>query len=376
MKGRGTRVLTPTDLQAVSGEDAHVKTHFIIVDAVGVCESDKTDSRPLERQRTVPMDKLLLGVAMGKRDEDTLTTLAGRLARLDRELTPAKREELTTIAGGKTLSGMSSALLRALDPDVIAEKATGQPGANPDEVPPEVFEAAQKELVNEACAPFDKPALREALVKVKKQLEQTIDTVTIDLVLDQGFDAAAKEKAASLVTSFREFIVKYQAEITALQILYNRPYKQHLTEAMLKELEKKLQETNLAWNEKSLWTAFAATHPGKVKGRSALNRFADLVPLVRFALQYQPVLEPFAESVQERFEAWLMQKAEAGINFTPDQRTWLELIRDHIATSLSIEPGDFDLAPFSQCGGLGKVYELFGKGLPELLEELNEVLAA
>lgn len=30
MKGRGTRTLTPTDLQAVSGADAHAKTHFVI----------------------------------------------------------------------------------------------------------------------------------------------------------------------------------------------------------------------------------------------------------------------------------------------------------------------------------------------------------
>ena len=85
MKGRGTRVLTPTDLQAVSGEDARAKTHFVIVDAVGVCESDKTDSRPLEKKPTLAFDKLMLGVALGKRDEDTLTTLAGRLARLDRD---------------------------------------------------------------------------------------------------------------------------------------------------------------------------------------------------------------------------------------------------------------------------------------------------
>src|SRR6185436_13317265 len=87
MKGRGTRVLTSTDLQAVSGEDARAKTQFMIVDAVGVCESDKTDSRPLERQRTVAFDKLLLGVTLGKRDEDTITTLAGRIAKLDREIT-------------------------------------------------------------------------------------------------------------------------------------------------------------------------------------------------------------------------------------------------------------------------------------------------
>jgi len=134
MKGRGTRVLTPTDLQAVSGADARAKTHFVIVDAVGVCESDKTDSRPLERQRAVAFDKLLLGVALGKRDEDTLTTLAGRLARLEREISREDAKALSTIAGGKSLAEMSAALLRAMNPDVIAEKATGKPGASPDEI--------------------------------------------------------------------------------------------------------------------------------------------------------------------------------------------------------------------------------------------------
>ncbi|HZQ46305.1 MAG TPA: DEAD/DEAH box helicase family protein, partial [Verrucomicrobiae bacterium] len=119
MKGRGTRVLTPTDLQAVSGADARVKTHFIIVDAVGVCESDKTDSRPLEKQPSVKFDKLLLGVALGKRDEDTLTTLAGRLARLDRELDPAQRSQVTEITGGKSVAQMSATLLRAIDPDEV-----------------------------------------------------------------------------------------------------------------------------------------------------------------------------------------------------------------------------------------------------------------
>jgi type I restriction enzyme, R subunit len=128
MKGRGTRVLTPTDLQAVSGADARAKTHFIIVDAVGVCESDKTDSRPLERQKSVAFDKLLLGVALGKRDEDTLTTLAGRLARLDRELQREDAKTLTVLAGGKTLGEMAKTLLDACNPDAIAERASGNPG--------------------------------------------------------------------------------------------------------------------------------------------------------------------------------------------------------------------------------------------------------
>lgn len=376
MKGRGTRVLTPTDLQAVSGADARAKTHFVIVDAVGVCESDKTDSRPLERQRTVAFDKLLLGVTLGKRDEDTLTTLAGRLARLDREISRDEAKKLAALSGGKSLSELSSTLLRAIDPDAIAERATGKPGASPAEAAPAAMEAARKSMADEACAPFDVPALRDALAKAKQDAEQTIDTVTVDFVLSQGFDAAAKEKATNLLKSFRDYIEQNKAEITALQILYSRPFKQRLTEAMLKELEKKLRENHAAWTEDRLWDAFAVAVPDKVKGRSQAGRFADLVAIVRFALEQQPVLTPFADSVSERFNEWLRNKAKDGTAFTPEQLAWLNLIRDHIATSLSIEQEDLELSPFNQRGGLGKAHQLFGEQLPKLLNELNEVLAA
>jgi type I restriction enzyme R subunit len=375
MKGRGTRVLTATDLQAVSGADALAKTHFVIVDAVGVCESDKTDSRPLERQRTVAFDKLLLGVALGKRDEDTLTTLAGRLARLDREISREDAKTLTELAGGKSLSELSNALLAAVNPDKIAEKAAGL-GAEPQEVAPEQLETARQELVDEACAPFDLPALRDALAKAKQDAEQTIDTTTIDKVIVSGFDAAAKEKASGILKSFREYIEQHKAEITALQILFSRPFKQRLTEPMLKELEKKLRDNHAAWTEDNLWNAFAVTAPGKVKGKSQAGRFADLVSLVRFALEQQPVLAPFADSVTERFNEWLMDKAKAGISFTSEQLSWLHDMSRQIATSLSIEPEDLELSPFNQRGGLGKAHQLFGDQLSTLLDELNEVLAA
>ena len=375
MKGRGTRVLTPTDLQSVSGADARAKNHFIIVDAVGVCESDKTDSRPLERKRTVAFKDLMQGVALGKRDDDTLSSLAGRLARLDREITGEQRKQVEQISG-KPLTSLSAALLRAIDPDVIAEKATGKPGASPDEVAPAAMEKARQELITEACKPFDSPPLRDLLAQAKQEAEQIIDVTTIDTITHQGFDAAAKAKASSLVKTFRDYIEEHHAEIAALQILYSRPYRQRLTEPMLKELEKKLRDANATWNEQTLWQAFAATAPDKVKGRSVINRFADLVPLVRFALEQQPVLEPFAESVTSRFDSWLAQKEKAGIAFNADQRTWLELIRDHIATSLSIDPDDFEYAPFNQRGGLGKAHQLFGAQLPLLLEELNAQLVA
>ena len=146
MKGRGTRVLTPTDLQAVSGADARAKTHFVIVDAVGVCESDKTDSRPLEKKPTVAFDKLLLGVALGKRDEDTLTTLAGRLARLDREIAARRRQDIErSIAGGNSARpNVRLACCARLIPTPLLRKPPANPARRPMKSPPEICQLAQK----------------------------------------------------------------------------------------------------------------------------------------------------------------------------------------------------------------------------------------
>jgi type I restriction enzyme R subunit len=239
--------------------------------------------------------------------------------------------------------------------------------------------------------PFDQPALRDALAKARREAEQTIDTVTADEVLSQGFDSAAKDKAASLIKSFHQYIDKHKAEITALQILYSRPYKQRLTEKMLKDLEAKLKTEPRFGSQPvaTLWHAYeisasasgSVSSSASVSARSAVKknpvaRFADLVSLVRFSLEQQPVLAPFADSVHERFNEWLMDKAKAGTAFTPEQLAWLNLIRDHIATSLSIEPEDLELSPFNQRGGLGRAHQLFGADLSNLLNELNDALAA
>ncbi len=294
-------------------------------------------------------------------------------------------------AVGVTEAKKQGTLLRAFDPDAIAKRATGKRGASPDEVAPEKMEAVCADLIAEACAPFDKPALCQTLETLKQKTEQAFDIYTPDEVLEQGFDAAAKAKAAGLVQAFRDYLAQNQAQIDALQILYRRPFKQRLTEPMLKELEKKLRDTHATWTEDRLWAAFAVTAPGKVKGRSQAGRFADLV---RFALEQQPVLAPFADSVSERFHEWLMDKAKGGSGvpplnpdgtkrqdaastvFTPEQLARLGLIRDHIATSLSIAPEDFKYTPFGERGGLGKAHQLFGEQLRELLDELNEPFTA
>ena len=227
MKGRGTRVISSTDFKAVTPDASH-KTHFVIVDAVGVCENDKTDSRPLERMRSVSFEKLVMSVALGNRNEDILTSLAGRLARLDREIDEKDKKEIEKAAEGKSLKQIVNKLLDALDPDKLLEKA--KEIFNTEKPTEEQVKKSGEELVQIACAPFDNPELRNTLIEIKKRNEQIIDIVSKDTVIFAGVDAQAKEKARTIVDTFKKFIEKNKDELTALQIIYSKPYgKRHLT---------------------------------------------------------------------------------------------------------------------------------------------------
>lgn len=93
MKGRGTRTLNKDDLQKVTPSATENKDHFVIVDAVGVTKSKKTETRTLERKPTVSMKELMLNVAMGSKDENTLISLANRLIRLNSQMSQKERND-------------------------------------------------------------------------------------------------------------------------------------------------------------------------------------------------------------------------------------------------------------------------------------------
>ena len=125
-----------------------------------------------------------------------------------------------------------------------------------------------------------------------------------------------------------------------------------------------------------LWNLHAVAEPEAIRGKGG-RQLVDLISLVRHAIHpKEPVVSVKAE-VEENYAKWLAEKAAAGVTFSEEQQRWLDAIRDHIAASLRIEQDELqDATPFSGMGGLGKVYQLFGEGLPGMLEELNERLAA
>ena len=98
--------------------------------------------------------------------------------------------------------------------------------------------------------------------------------------------------------------------------------------------------------------------------------------MVRFATHKDEELVPFGDQVHARFDHWMAQQRNQGRSFTPAQLRWLEMMRDHIATSLEMTVDDLDFAPFAEEGGLGKAAQVFGDDLRQLLDELNEALAA
>ena len=353
MKGRGVRVIERADLRAVNPGEHVVKDHFVIVDAVGVCERDKTDSRPMDTKKTVPFDKLLQAVALGNVEPDVLSSVAARLARLDRDITDANKAKVIEASGGHDLKAIARGIVEAL-----------KAGAG---------DTASSAALQTAVKPLADPALRNLLLKLRQQADQIIDIVTQDTLLEAGFSAAATERAKSLVQTFEAFIAQHRDEITALQILYNRPVKAPLTFENIQTLAESLHAPPHLLDESALWQAYAALDKSKVKGTSTRRILTDLVSLVRFAMHQDNELVPYPERVAANFKAWLAQQGSA---FTAEQTHWLEMIRDHIAGNLGIAIDDFEYAPFNREGGLGRVHQLFGEKLPQVIEELNRELVA
>lgn len=374
MKGRGTRTVFSTELQSVTPDAMH-KTHFVIVDSVGVCEHDKTDSRPLERKKSVPFNKLIMSVAMGSRDKDTLTSLAGRLARMDREIDEEARGEIENSADGLNLKQIINKLLDAVDPDKQLDKA--QEIFKTDNPTVEQVKKATEQLIEESCEPFDSQELREKLIEIKSRSVQIIDTVSEDSVIYADFDQQAKERAQTTVDTFKQFIEENKDELTALQIIYSKPYgKRHFTYEQIKQLAKAIEKPPYNLTSEIIWQAYEQLESSKIRGAGPKKLLTNIISLIRFAIGKSNVLEPFSHTVNRRFNRWLKQQKKLGRTFTPEQIEWLKMIKEHIATSASIEKDDFELTPFQEKGGAAKVCQLFGDDLNNILDELNEELAA
>lgn len=363
MRGRGVRTINPSDLNRVT-PDADAKDRFVLIDAVGVTESEKQVTRPLERERTTSFDKLLEQVASGRNDEDAVSTLAGRLASLDRKLSDEQKAQIVTTTGGLTLAQLAGQLVDAIDVDRIV---TLSPSADQQE-------ATAERLREEALEPFNAPALRNLLIELKQLSELVIDHFSPDLVISKAFDQTG---AQDMVSSFQQFLEENRHELVALSILYGKPQAQsRLTYQSLQELQQAMMRPPWLLQPLALWSAYRRLQADQVRGNPS-KVLTDIVALVRFAIGRTEALSPLSMDMAGRFNLWLGREKRAGREYTPQQLAWLEAIRDHLSANIELDLRDLqDLPQFTQRGGVIAARTAFGPRLEAVIEDVTQALVA
>lgn len=379
MKGRGTRTCSLEELRSKGTPSAkYAKDHFVIIDAIGVEQSQKTDSRPLEKAPSVSLKEVLQRIAVGDRSEEMVSTLANRLLRLDKQINPYEKQSFEEKAEGKGISEVVRQLLYAHDPDtkenIEAEVMSEHPQASPTEVQEKVKERHQAILDN-AVKVFHNPDLREFLVDVRKKYDQIIDTVNIDSVTRSGWVKDQLAEAEQLVLDFKTWIEEHRDEITALQIFYDQPFRRReITFKMIKDLSEYILRSKPMLAPFKVWKAYEQLE--SVSGQPK-NELIALVSLIRRVAGIDVSLTAFDKTVDKNFADWVWKKQQgATFKFTKEQMEWLYLMKDHIATSVHLNTDDLDFTPFDALGGRGKMWQLFGASMETIIEELNEVLVA
>lgn len=375
MKGRGTRTLGEDDLKKVTPSATSAKTHYVIVDAIGVTKSCKTASEPLITKPTVPLRDLAMGVMMGVRDEDTVSSLAGRLARLNRQLDHKDQQRIHEKAGGVHLEDIISNLLMAIDADTVDAKAREIAKVPEDQEPPaDTRQKAQDVMVGQAAAVFT-GELIELIDSIRRDKEQTIDHDNLDKVIRAEWEGDATENAKKMALDFKEYLEAHRDEIEALVIFYSQPHRRSdLTYAMIRSLFEKLKADKPRLAPLRVWQAYALLDD--YKGSQPASELTALVALIRRVCGIDAKISPYADTVRKNFQDWIMKRhSGGGQKFTEEQMDWLRMIREHIINSFHLDREDLDMAPFNSKGGMGRMYQIFGEQMDDVINELNEALA-
>lgn len=378
MKGRGTRTCSVEELRAKGTPSAkYSKDHFVIIDAIGVESSQKTDSRPLEKAPGVSLKDVLQSIAMGNTSEEMLTTLANRLIRLDRQLADKDKLKFSELANGLTINQLVKKLLNAYDPDTVdtirRNVRNDLMGAAPIEID-SAFNSHHQILIEDAIKEIHNPDLRNFIVDIRKKYDQIIDVVNLDSITAIGWAKDQENAAKDTILEFKKWIEENKDEITALQIFYAQDYRRReLSYKMIKDLCEKLKTEKPLLAPFTVWKAYEQLE--QTNG-SAKNELIALVSLIRRISEIDTTLTAYDKTVDKNFQDWVFKKQAGTLKFTEEQMNWLRMMKEYVANSFHLDKDDFELDPFNKNGGLSKFYQIFGEDYEKILDELNEVLVA
>jgi type I restriction enzyme R subunit len=366
MKGRGARTIDPDEFQRVT-PDARAKEKFLLVDPVGITDSPLVDTKPLQpaTYRQVSLEKLLNSAASQGITADEATTLASRLAKLDQQITPAEREELTELGGGETIRQIAQGIERATDEET--REAALQSGG------PE----AQHQLVLDAVRTLaERPELRSRILTIRRQYDLPYDEHTLDRVASVEARLIGEHSSQQTVEDWRQYIRDHDAEIKALRMAFSEPGRDPVkVYRMLSRLAAKIEAPPYRWTPALLWRAYQ--NLGIARGNGGGKGVPELMTILRFELELDPELRPYRDKIEANLANWLARQEQRGVHFTVNQRRWIHKIAVTLANRLHVTPDDLDGVPFTEHGGVDGFIRDFGDDRAEqLLDELNRTLSA
>ncbi|MEO3793809.1 DEAD/DEAH box helicase family protein [Nonomuraea sp. B10E15] len=363
MKGRGARSIDSDELRSVT-PDVTSKDRFVLVDAVGVTDSERVDASPLEKQteKQVSLSRLLRKAGTLALSLEEASTLASRIARLNKQITPEERTELEELAG-QPLTEVVRSLSRCNDPDTLdAARQTGK--------------GWEHRLIEQAAEPLASPEFRQRLLDIRRAHDIVYDEVNSDALIEaRGVDRS--QIAERVVTSWAAYVQEHRDQLTALEVAYRTGQSGREVYRQLKDLSSRLARPPYQWTPDRLWEAYELL--GKTAARPGVKYgAADLIQLIRYELgMVDGEPRPHRSIIEERFANWIARQKQAGVSFTPDQVWWLERVRDVVATSAVFDHNDLDEVPFTERGGTDGFLRAFGDDQAEtILTELNRDLTA
>ncbi|HMS64075.1 MAG TPA: type I restriction-modification enzyme R subunit C-terminal domain-containing protein [Ignavibacteria bacterium] len=320
------------------------------------------------------LESLIQSVAIGIRDENTISSLIDNLTRIEKNLTESDKEEIKILGAEmdppkNTLKEIINDLIMSISIQNQIQKAKELFSKNDKSFVPseQDIKAVTEEMVNKACLPFDLPKFRYRLLQIKKRNSELINSSSIQ--------EASKEKSKDVVLKFNSFIESHKNDLTVLKTIYNNTNgHSHFTSEEIMEFVSELRKPPYEISAEEIWKAYHVIDTEKVKPLGEEKSHTNIISLTQFALGKIDKLEPYSDEMDIKLNEWIDNNVKNGRKFTEEELMWIRMMKEHISSKMEINMISFNDPPFISKGGASKAYKIFGPDLNRIMYELNEKL--
>ncbi len=323
--------------------------------------------------KTFTLESLVQSIAIGIRDESTISSLVDGLTRVEKNLTEEDKKAIREVASTlepkhETLKDVINGLIRALDVESHLKKANEMFGQEKKNYSPtdKELKLAIEEVVNIACRPFDNPKFRHVILNIKKKNTQIMN--------QSAMEESASDRSNDIILRFKSFIDSHQKDIPIIKALSGTNGHHKISFEDIKTMSRELRKPPYEISPDEIWNAYHRVDSARVKPLGDKKNPSNIISLTKFALGNSEILEPFVDSVDRKFKKWIDEHNAEGRSYTEEEMEWLRMMKDYLASFLEIDMLSFNQPPFVSKGGAAKAYNLFGPDLNRIMYEFNEQL--